>query len=111
MKKKVVKIKESDLNNIIKKVISEQEGQVMTTGPSPEQVTGTPETGGEDLADSEPNFGQFISCAKELIDQGVTIGTLVDQLLDAKDEEPETGLEDGPVAGTEDGIEPEAPMA
>ena len=76
--KRVVKIKESQLNDIIKKVIKEQEGQVMNTGPSPEQVSGTPDDGVEDMASEGPDFGQFIECAKGLLEQGVTVGELVD---------------------------------
>jgi len=107
--KKTVRIKESQLNDIIKKVIKEQEGQVMNTGPSPEQVVGTPDTGGEDMSTDAPNFEQFIECAKELLSQGVTIGNLIDQVLDAQEAEPEEG-EPVPEPDTEGGIEPEAPM-
>jgi len=107
--KKTVKIKESQLNDIIKKVIKEQEGQVMNTGPSPEQVVGTPDTGNPDMATEEPDFGQFIECAKGLLDQGVTIGNLIDQILDAQEAEPEDG-ETVPEPDAEGGIEPETPM-
>ena len=110
--KKVVKIKESQLNEIIKKVIKEQEGQVMNTGPSPEQVGGMVdgESNTEPMSDEAPNFEQFINCAKELLDQGVTVGNLVDQLLDAQEGEVEgeNPIETNP--DTEGGIEPEVPM-
>lgn len=106
--KKVVKIKESQLNDIIKKVLKEQEGQVMNTGPSPEQTTGMVDNETPDMSSEGPNFEQFIGCAKELLDQGVTIGNLVDQLLDAQESEPESSVE--PTPDTEGGVEPEVPM-
>ena len=108
--KRVVKIKESQLNNIIKKVIKEQEGQVLNTGPSPEQIAGTPDSGSEDLATDGPNFAEFLGCAKELLDQGVTVGNLVDQLLDAQETEVEDEAPIEPTPDTEGGIEPEVPM-
>jgi hypothetical protein len=108
--KKVVKIKESQLNNIIKKVIKEQEGQVMNTGPSPEQTTGMVGNETPDISSEGPNFEEFIGCAKELLDQGVTIGNLVDQLLDAQEETPNGDDEIEPTPDTEGGIEPEVPM-
>jgi len=109
--KRVVKIRESQLNEIIKKVIKEQDGQVLNTGPSAEQLAGTPDDGSEDMASDEPDFGQFIQCATELLGQGVTIGNLVDQILDAQEAEPE-GDEGMPEANpdTENGVEPEIPM-
>ena len=110
--KKVVKIRESQLNEIIKKVIKEQEGQVLNTGPSPEQVAGTPDNDTEDIASDGPDFGQFIQCATELLDQGVTVGNLVDQLLEAQESVPEDGeMTPGPEADIEGGVEPEIPMA
>lgn len=110
--KRVVKIKESQLNEIIKKVIKEQEGQVLNTGPSPEQVAGTPDNDTEDIASDGPDFGQFIQCATELLEQGVTIGNLVDQLLEAQESDPEAGeIEPGPETGIESGLEPEIPSA
>jgi hypothetical protein len=110
--KRVVKIKESQLNDIIKKVISEQE-QVMTTGPSPEQISGTPEAdAGEPIADEGPNFNEFINCAKELLDQGVTIGNLIDQVLDAQEDNDEEDVEDLPAPNPEvDGASPDTPIA
>ena len=109
--KKIVKIKETQLNDIIKKVIKEQEGQVLNTGPSPEQMTGAPDDGNPDMTSEGPDFTQFIECATALLEQGVTVGELVDQLLDAKETEP--GAEVGepePTPDTEGGIEPEVPM-
>jgi len=110
--KKVVKIKESQLNDIIKKVIKEQEGQVMNTGPSPEQATGMVDNETPDMADEGPNFEQFIGCAKELLDQGVTVGNLVDQLLDAQEADPVEDPEgQNPLdQSSENGIEPEVPV-
>ena len=111
--KRVVKIRESQLNDIIKKVIKEQEGQVMNTGPSPEQMVGTAdsETDSEPHAEDGPNFEQFINCAKELLDQGVTIGNLVDQILDSQNDESsdEESLPE-PNPDTEGGTAPENPM-
>jgi len=107
--KKVVKIKESQLNEIIKKVIKEQEGQVLNMGPSPEQITGTPDNDTEDLSTEGPNFGQFIQCATELIDQGVTIGNLIDQLLEAQESEPDGEVTPGPETDVEGATE--TPMA
>ena len=109
--KKVVKITEGQLNDIIKKVIKEQEGQVMNTGPSPEQVAGIPDQGSEDIANEGPNFAEFINCVKELLDQGVTVGNLVDQILEAQDEpeeETDTTISDPSAPG---GVEPEMPVA
>jgi len=110
--KKVVKITENQLNEIIRKVIKEQEGQVMNTGPSPEQMTGTPEGDSEPMADSGPNFGEFINCAKELLDQGVTVGNLVDQILEAQEApEEDESTTTMPGDGVEGGTEPEMPVA
>lgn len=104
--KKTIRIKESQLNEVIKKVIKEQE-QEMSTGPNPAEMTGAPED--EAPAENEgPNFEEFKTCAKTLLDQGVTIGNLVDQLIEAQNAEPET--EEEPNPDTEGGVEPEAPM-
>ena len=108
--KRVVKIKESQLNDIIKKVIKEQEGQVLNTGPSPEQMVGAPDDGNPDMASEGPDFNQFIGSAKELLDQGVTVGELVDQLLDAQETEPTDEAPIEPNPDTEGGVEPEVPM-
>lgn len=110
--KKVVRITESQLNDIVKKVITEQE-QVMTTGPSPEQISGTPDTGAnEPIADEGPNFNEFINCAKELLDQGVTIGNLIDQILDAQEDNEEEDVEDLPSPNPEvDSVSPDTPIA
>lgn len=110
--KRVVKLKESQLNEIIKNVIKEQEGQVMNTGPSPEQMVGTAdgETDAAPHADEGPNFDEFINCAKELLAQDVTIGNLVDQLLDAQNEPEEEPMGE-PTPEAEGGLEPEVPMA
>ena len=66
--KRVVKITESQLNDMIKKVMTEQEGQVMNTGPSPEQMVGSAdgETDAAPHAEEGPNFEEFVNCAKEL---------------------------------------------
>jgi hypothetical protein len=111
MGKRVVKINEAQLNDIIQKVIQEQEAQVMNTGPSAEQIAGTPDNDTEDIASEEPNFADFIGCAKELMNQGVTIGNLVDKLLEADDEEE--APEEDPLASpeVEGGVAPETPVA
>jgi len=110
--KKTVRIRESQLNDIIKKVIREQEGQVMNTGPSPEQMVGTAdgENDAAPHATEEPDFGEFINCAKQLLDQGVTIGNLIDQVLDAQNDESSEDSMPVPNPDTEGGIEPEVPM-
>ena len=86
--KRVVKLTNSELNKVIKKVLKEQEEQQFgTTGPAPEEIAGdaqNPEEGGE------PNYEAFLSAAQELLGQGITIGNLVDKLCEAKEEpEPE----------------------
>lgn len=113
MAKNVVKITEAQLNDIIKKVIKEQEAQVMNTGPSPEQVAGTPDQGAEAISDEGPNFGEFINCAKDLLNQGVTVGNLVDQILEAQEgsEEDDDVTGTMPGDGVEGGTEPEMPVA
>lgn len=108
MAKKVVKINESQLNEIIKKVIEEQEAQVMNTGPSAEQIAGTPDNDTEDMTTDEPNFSDFIGCAKELMNQGVTVGQLVDKMLEAE-EEPEG--EEEPLVAPEDSVDVQPPVA
>lgn len=83
--KRIVKLTDSKLNSIIKKVLKEQEDQYMGTGPAPEDVTGAPEEEG-----GEPDFEAFLSAAQELMSQGITIGNLVDKLCESKEtEEPE----------------------
>jgi len=112
MTKRIVKIKESQLNEIINKVIKEQESaQVMTTGPSAEQTVGTPEgeNDSEPMTNEGPDFTEFVGCAKELMNQGVTIGNLIDQVLEAEEAEPENG-EMMPNPDTEGGVDPNAPM-
>jgi len=109
--KKVVKITEGQLNDIIKKVIKEQEAQVMNTGQSPEQTSGAADQGAESISNEGPNFNEFINCAKELLDQGVTIGNLVDQILEVQDEPEEESITTMPGDGVEGGTEPEMPVA
>lgn len=86
--KKVIKLTESKLNAIVEKILREQEAmasepQVGTTGPAPEDIAGSPED-----ESGEPDFGSFLDAAKELMGQGMTIGDLVDKLLEVE-EEPE----------------------
>jgi hypothetical protein len=85
---RVIKLTDSKLNNIIKKVLREQEeNQVMSTGPSPEEVTGAPEP----EENGELNFDTFMDAARKLLNQGHTVGELVDKILEAQgnEEEPE----------------------
>jgi hypothetical protein len=84
--KKVIKLTNSELNKVIKKVIKEQEEQQFgTTSPAPEEIAGeAPEEEG-----GEPNYDAFLSAAQELLGQGLTIGNLVDKLCESK-EEPES---------------------
>jgi len=82
--KRKVRITETQLNNIIKKSLKEQEDQFMT-GPDPEAMAGGPEEEG----DGEPNFEAFIAAAQELMGQGITIGALVDKMCESKDTEAE----------------------
>jgi len=106
--KKTVRIKESQLNEIIKNVLKEQgDAQVMTTGPSAEQMSGIPD---EQTPENEegPDFGEFQNCANALLSQGVSVGELVDKIIEAQNEEPESDIEPNP--DIEGGIQPETPM-
>lgn len=108
--KRVIKLTESDLNGIIKKVISEQEGQVMNTGPSPEQMVGTADGDAtEPHAEEGPDFEQFLNCAKDLLAQDVTIGDLVDKIIDAQGDVESEEPEIEPTPEVEDGLTPEVP--
>jgi hypothetical protein len=84
--KKVVRIKESQLDGIIKKVLKEQ-ATGEPTAPNPQEMTGA-ETNQDTMAGSpndegtEPNFDEFLTAASKLLDQGVSIGQLVDKLID-----------------------------
>jgi hypothetical protein len=92
--KKVIKLTDSKLNSLIKKVLKEQEEeQIATTGPSPEEISGTP---GDDEG-GEPNFEAFLSAAEELIGQGLTVGDLVDKICEAQ----KGGSEESEVEPTE----------
>lgn len=90
--KRKVRITETQLNDIIKKALKEQQDdQVMGTGPDPSQMAGAP---GEDEG-GEPDFEAFVSAGKELMSQGITLGTLIDKLNETE-EEPEAEPEVGP---------------
>lgn len=89
--KKVIRLTNAKLDTIIKKVLKEQEEeQIASTGPAPEEVTGAPEDEG-----GEPNFEAFLSAAQELLGQGLTVGNLVDKICEAQkgEEEPEPEVE------------------
>lgn len=87
--KKVIRLTDSKLNSLIKKVLKEQEeNQVGTTGPAPEEITGSPEDEG-----GEPNFDAFLAAAQELMGQGATIGDLVDKICEAQQGEEEPKVE------------------
>lgn len=82
---KVIRLTNSKLNEMIKRVIQEQEEeQVGTTGPETGEITGSPND-----ESGEPNFDEFLECARTLLDQGVTIGTLVDKMMETENTEPE----------------------
>jgi len=84
--RRIVRLSNTDLNKMIKRVLKEQEDQYGTTGPAPEEITGVaPEEEG-----GEPNYEAFLSAANELLGQGLTIGDLVDKLCENKETEPET---------------------
>lgn len=86
--KKVIKLTEKKLNEIVEQVLREQEiptePQVGTTGPAPENIAGSPEDEG-----GEPDFAAFLDAAQELMSQGMTIGDLVDKLLEVEEPEAE----------------------
>lgn len=83
--RRIVRLSNTDLNKMIKRVLKEQEDQYGTTGPAPEEITGVaPEEEG-----GEPNYEAFLSAANELLGQGLTIGDLVDKLCENKESEPE----------------------
>ena len=84
-KMKVIRLTNSKLNEMIKRVIEEQEDeQFGTTGPEAGEVTGSPED-----ESGEPNYDEFLECAKKLLDQGITIGALIDKMLESQNTEPE----------------------
>jgi len=80
--KKIIKLTETELNKIIQKIIKEQaEDQYMKTESDPEQMAG----GIEDDPGSEggePSYDEFLQCAQGLLDQGMTVGNLVDKLIE-----------------------------
>ena len=92
MGKKIVRISESELNKVIKNVLREQEDQFMSD-VDPTKMSGGPEE------TSEPNFEEFIGCAQALLTQGVTIGQLVDKLIEgeeSQESETEPEVEENP---------------
>jgi hypothetical protein len=91
--KRKVRITESQLNDIIKKALKEQEkpeDDQFMTGVDQEKMAGGPEDSEEG---GEPNFEAFLSSAQELMGQGITIGALVDKLCEAKESESEPEAE------------------
>ena len=84
--KKVVRIKESQLDGIIKKVLKEQ-GTGEPTNPDPQEMTDA-RTNQDTMAGSpndegtEPNFDEFLSVSSKLLDQGVSIGQMIDKLIE-----------------------------
>lgn len=88
---KVIKLTNRELNKLIKQVIQEQEEeQVGMTGPEPEEITGSP----QDEDSNEGDFEEFLAAAKDLLGQGITIGNLVDKLINSQSpEEPEPEVE------------------
>ena len=90
--KKKVRITETQLNNIIKKALKEQEEDQFMTGVDQEKMAGGPEDeAGQE--GGEPDYEAFMGAAQELMSQGITIGNLVDKLCEAKETEPEPEAE------------------
>ena len=94
--KRKVRITETQLNDIIKKALKEQQEDQFMSGVDPGKMAGGPEdeAGGE--PGGEPDFASFMSAAQELMGQGITIGNLVDKLCEAKDTEAEPEAEAEP---------------
>ena len=102
--KRKVRITETQLNDIIKKALKEQEEDQFMTGVDPTKMAGGPEDEeGSPEEGGEPDYSAFMSAAQELMGQGITIGNLVDKLCEAKDTEVEPKVEPE--------VEPEVPSA
>jgi len=87
--KKVIKLTDKKLNEIIRGILKEQsDEQITNTGPSPEEISGSPHDEGV-----TPSYDEFLNAAEELLGQGLTIGNLVDKLCEIqKPSEPETKM-------------------
>jgi len=106
--KRKVRITETQLNDIIKKALKEQEEDQFMTGVDPTKMAGGPEDeDGAPEEGGEPDYSAFMTAAQELMGQGITIGNLVDKLCEDKDAEaePEVNPEEEPE------VEPEVPSA
>jgi len=108
--KRKVRITETQLNDIIKKALKEQEEDQFMTGVDQEKMAGGPEDeAGEE--GGEPDYAAFMSAAQELMSQGITIGNLVDKLCEAKEAEPEPEAEPEVEPEAEPKVDPMANMA
>lgn len=91
--KRIVRLSETELNKIIKNLIKEQDEDQFMSDQNPEQMSGGLNDETAEPEEDEANFDEFLGCAKKLMDQGITIGNLVDKLLEVgeePEEEPET---------------------
>lgn len=110
--KKIIRLTERELNNIIKNVISEQDEDQYMTDQNPEQMAGG--LNDEPGEGEETNFDEFVQCAQALISKGVTIGELVDKLLETEEgseDETEPEAETEPTPGTEIGKSTDSGLA
>jgi hypothetical protein len=101
MKKRVIKLTESQLRSIVNKTVMEQRGHHYTGSMDEQEQLGNEQgtedqymtgpdagdvSGGQD--EGEVNYDAFITATQELMGQGVTIGDLVDKMCEAKDANP-----------------------
>ena len=102
MKKRVIKLTESQLRNIVKKTMLEQRHQYtgdvdeQNAGEEDQYMTGNDQenlAGGED--EGEVNYEEFLAVAQVLMGQGITIGGLVDKLCEIQNNPAEEGIEGG----------------
>jgi hypothetical protein len=106
--KRIIKLTETELNKIISKIIKEQEEDQFMTDKNPEQMAGGTED--DPSEGGEPNYEEFLTCAKTLLDQGATIGNLVDKLVEGQGNE-ESEAEPEPEAEPEDNTGGESELA
>jgi hypothetical protein len=106
MKKRVIKLTEAQLRDIVKKTMLEQRHQYTGDVEEQEQLgneQGTEDqymtgpdagavSGGEDTG--EVSYDEFLTAAQALIGQGITIGGLVDKLCEAQNSQGEEEIGD-----------------